>query len=416
MRKYPLLCAALAACLSLAVLGAPAHKVTVTAGPECDIGFDLGDENGGWNKAKFVFQNGDSRAYKVTLMEARWAGDKDENVWTIEPNVTVEPGQSAQWLHDTYLPREQYRRMGQKIGMEGRFTLKAADGRTIRLPFKFTTKEAVLPEPLVSITGKYMFVSLQKSRIDGGEWQKLALGLMDQVYECMTELVGRRPFGGALSELRESPNRTAWAYAGNPIVLNDACVGQTVAEFKQGLMSFGWAHETGHNFDCDMDEFLRWDYASQEAQANLKAIYAFEHMPAGTNLFLVWGGTEYYPLPKGELMPVRSMGDRFFLNWGDAYIADPGKTWNDIQSDDYLSFYYRVAKVYGWDTYKRLYRILGSLKDSGKPWPRSKEGKINLMLAALNKAAGQNLLPTYRVWKFPVTEETLKKTAELYGL
>lgn len=400
--------------MSVSLLADPAAPtaLSVKAGPEFDIGFDVG----AWNKAKFVFKNSGQKDWTVEEMEAQWIGSENSEPWTQEVNVTVAPGKEAKWLHDTYLPKDMFEKMPDgKVVMKGKFRVKR-EGKATYLPFELKTKRAVLEEPLASITGKYIYVSFQKSRFDGGLWQRDMLKWMDEVYECYVDLVGRKPFDGKITGMKESPNRFAWAYAGNPVTLTGLYVPDTISEFKQGLMSWGWAHEVGHNFDCDLTDYLRWDHDSTEFQANIKVLYAFDHMPSRKYLSIRWRGTDLLPRDKDERIPITKLGDRFFLLFGEGYLADKTRSWKTLDSDELQSFYQRIVRVYGWDPIKKWYRLIGAVKDKGIPAPTTPEEKVNFQFAALNKAVGQNLIKYYQLWRFPVTEESLKAAAEKYGL
>lgn len=389
--------------------------VKVSADAEFEIGFHVG----GWNTAKFVFENQDTQAWEIVKMDSSWKDTAKR--WPSDVNKVVAAGESLKWLYPTYYSEDFHK--GQNYGpivMEGIFTLRPAgstnEAKNISLPFTLTTKKATLEEDLATITGKFVRVSFQKSRFDGKEWQKEMLQWMDEVYVCMEDLTGRRPFDGANLELRETPSRKAWAYAGNPVVLNSLYVPTTIEEFKEGLMSWGWAHETGHNFDCDLKDFLRWNSPSTEFQANIKVLYAFEHMPSSKYLDIRWKGLPGYPRAPKEREAISELGNHYFLFFGDEYLANPERTWDTMSSDDILSLFLRVVRVYGWDVIKKWYRIIGQVKDSGKEPPKTPEEKVNFVMAALNEAVGQNLIKTYQLWRLPITQESLKETKERYGL
>lgn len=407
MKIAPVL--SLCVCLSFSSLSA--GPVSVAVGPEFDIGWDAG----AWNKARFTFTSAEGD-WTVRGLKASWKGL--EGGWTAGANLEVPEGKSAVWVYDLDCPEAGYGLFGKdEIVLQGEFSLQKKNSEdTLGLPFEAAVKRAVLPEPLTVVTGRHVKVMLQKSRFEGETWQTNAVPLMDEVFEAMEELVGSRPHGDELTEIMERPNHCAWAYTYiNRITLNDQYVPETIEEFKENFMSFGWTHELGHVFDGYRQRYFAYNSAGMEFQANLKLIYAFEHIPSRDRLRVRWGGTEKYPLDRNAGMPICEMGDKVFLCIGDAYLADPSRTWESLTADEIHSFFHRIVKVYGWDAIKRWYRLLVAAYDAGKPVPDGGEETINFHLAALNKACGYNLLKMYRTWRLPVTEESLKAAAEKYG-
>jgi len=139
-------------------------------------------------------------------------------------------------------------------------------------------------------------------------------------------------------------------------------------------------------------------------------------MPSRKYLSIRWRGTDVLPVDKDERVPITKLGDRFFLLFGEKYLADQTRSWKTLDSDELQSFFQRIVRVYGWDPIKKWYRLIGAVKDKGIPAPTTPEEKVNFQFAALNKAVGQNLIKYYQLWRFPVTEESLKAAAEKYGL
>ena len=394
---------------SLSVFAAPDFGPVVNAALTPERGW----MSNGWNWAKYTFQNPSSDSYKVTKFVAHWRGDND--TWEENLDIALEPSSEASWGPAMYYPDSVRKLSPQGPAVEGVFTLSKANGETISLPSLLEVKTATLETPLQALTGNYMIVSLQKKNWKGEKWEKEMLGWMDEAYAAMMELTGHRPFKGALSKIEETPNAYAWAYAGNPIVLTMDFVPQTLEEFKQGIMSFGWTHEMGHNFDDEIGEYYIWSGPCAEFHANFKLTYAFSHMPSADYLGIYGKGTDYLPLSNEKRMPIKKFSDSFFLCFGDSYLADSERTYDTLNSDEIQAFFQKIVKVYGWDVMKKWYRLFVELNEKDVPKIEKEEDRLPVALAALNVATGQNLIKYYQLWRFPVTEEQLTEIAKKYG-
>ena len=393
---------------SATALAAP-NPVTISGG--------LSPANGwmsnAWNWGRFKFQNNANTEFTVLKYHGSWRGSED--FWENDVQVKLPPKGEGQWESAMYYPNEMQNLSPKGPAILGYFTVQSKNGKEIKIPYDFEVKTATLETPLVAVTGTYMVISLQKKNWTNEPWEKELLDWMDETYAAMTDLVGRRPFDGALSRIEETPNSFAWAYAGNPIVLTGDFVPSTLQDFKKGLLSFGWTHEMGHNFDDKIGEYYIWNAACAEFHANLKVCYAFEHMECAKKLGLEPKFTKYYPLDKTKRIAPNKLSDTFFLCFGDEYLADQKRTWDTLNSDEINAFFQRIIKVYGWDVIKRWYRLFVDLDKKGFPIIEKEEDRMPVALAALNKACGHNLIKTYQLWRFPVTEEQLLTISKKYG-
>lgn len=161
-------------------------------------------------------------------------------------------------------------------------------------------------------------------------------------YEAMANLTGLRPYDGQRIVFQEAPPHPHWAYAGNPIILNTDCVGSTLSGFGSGLVSFGWVREMGHDFDVVGDWYC-WNGPASECQANLKLGYAFETV-AEPGIRIAWTcQAPDSPAPDTEIvLSGRDLVERFFVRFGDAYLADPARTWTNMTSDGMHSMLMRI--------------------------------------------------------------------------
>ncbi|RYG48479.1 hypothetical protein EON79_04330 [bacterium] len=350
--------------------------------------------------------------FRVVRWNARWVDTAGKPVagdgWGGAVNVEA----SGDWTLDEvgYLSPEAIR--DGVAHMDGTVTV-AQDGQEAVLPFKLDVPEAKLTEPLKTIKGKTVGIALQESRYKTFKSSKRALNWIDRCYQSMIELTGEKPFGGRLMVFKESPAHPWWAYAGEEMILNTDYVGQTLQEFDKGLISFGWVHEVGHNFDTLGDWYI-WNSPSAEYQANLKLSYALEGLGDEVRLNVKKGTPLYAPGSPTSIIRPSELIDAFFMPFGDGYLADPSRKWDTLSSDEIHAFYMRIEKTYGWEPFKRTYRTYRRLANEGKKPPETPEEKIALNAAIMIKETGADLLPAFRLWRFPV--EKVEEMKARYGI
>jgi hypothetical protein len=373
--------------------------------------------SGGWGGYRFIFTNKGTAPAQVTKWTARWHHGETPlgNPWGGDLSIEVKPGQEARKDEVGYLPPEIAEQAKPPI-MRGSFTV-VQEGMESELPFAIEIPVAVLPEPLKLIRGKTLGIELMESRFKTWANQERALRWLDGSYQAMIELTGYHPYDGALMIIREAPEHPWWAYAGNPVTMNTRFVPEQLADIDKGLMPFGWVHEIGHNFDV-LGKWYIWDGASAEFQANFKLAYAFEHIPS-QDFEVRWGGFRggSYPAPSDqERRSGRAFVDAFFTLFGDAYLADPKRTWDTLSSDELHSFFQRLQVAYGWEPFRAWYREYSKLEAAGHAPPETAEGKINLIAAILIRETGVDLVPIFRRWRMPVTTERVEEMRQQYGL
>lgn len=369
----------------------------------------------GWGTFKITVRNNGAAPLRVVDWKSHWEAKGKE--FPLESgNVGEEVLPGGEWSKTVYavLPKAvaDAARPGAAI-VAGEVRLSI--GGTV--PFRLEVPEAVLPEPLKTVSGKFVALSVMESRFKTFKYLDRTLKWMDEAYQRMIDLTGETPFNGRKMTLKEAPPHPWWAYAGEQMILNTDFVGSALAEADKGGLSFGWVHEVGHNFDTLGDWYI-WSGPAAEWQANFKLAYAMETHPDPTVRMLWTHFSPGYPKPPVEpaLVTGKEYTDRFFLTFGDAYLADPKRSWKTLSSDEMHTFFQRIQRVYGWEVYRQWYRTYRKLQDAGMKAPGSEEEKINLIAAILEKQAGVELVPLFIRWRFPVTRETVDAAAKKYKL
>lgn len=368
---------------------------------------------GGWGSFRLEVKNQGSQPVRLVRWTARWkVADKPmDDPWGEDANETIAPGASANVNTVTYFPKDvaDAARPGNAVVSGTAFV--NVDGREVAEPFQFEVPAAVLPVKLRRVSGRYAAYELMETRFCSFTGRLRILKWLDQSVAAMRDLTGYTPFGGNLMVIRECPAHPYWAYAGNPVVLNTDYVGKTVEEIDRGLIPFGWIHEIGHNFDDPMGKWYIWSGPCAEFQANFKLAYALETIP-DRSFRVDWQGfqTPGMPCPKDRnLIDGRQFTESFFLMFGDAYLADPKRTWDSMSSDEMHSLFQRIQRVYGWGAFKGMYRAYARFEKTGLKPPENSEGKVQLLVAVLNKQTNVDFVPLFQRWRFPVTAAAVEK-------
>lgn len=372
----------------------------------------------GWGGYRFVLKNTSETPAKALKWTAHWEakGKPFGDPWGGDLNQEIPAG--GQIVHDEVSSLAKALVDAAKPGvpmMVGTVTVQEGD-RTVELPYRFPVPGAVLPEPLKLVKGPHVGMALMESRYKTFRSVDRTLAWLNQCYSAMADLTGEKPFGGQLVVLKESPQHPYWAYAGQEIILNTDFVGSTIKDFDDGVMSFGWVHENGHNFDVLGDWYI-WSGAAAEWQANFKLCYAFENIPDQSFRIRWTFQAPGFPAPDtNRLLRGTELVEKFFTMFGDAYLADPKRTWDTLSSDEMHSMFQRIQRCYGWEVYKGWYRTYRKLADAGMKPPAAAEDKVRLICAILSHEAKVDLVPVFQRWRFPVTEENVKAMRDKYGI
>ncbi len=399
-------------CMSMAAFGL--SNVTLKA----ENGIKAGWMADGWGSYRFFLKNEGSESAKIVRWTAHWEvkGAKwKDDAWGGDLNETIEPGKTFQKDECGYLPLDLIKAAApQSPRMVGSFTVTFG-GQTKEIAYSIDVPEAKLPEPLKLVKGKTAGMELMASRFKDFKHIDRTLSWVDQSYGQMIDLTGEKPFGGKLMVFKESPEHPWWAYAGQEMILNTKFVGETLKDFDDGYISFGWIHEVGHNFDV-LGDWYMWGGPSCEFQANFKLAYAYETIPDQT-FRIKWQYAPGYPCPeKKSVLKGNELVEKFFLLFGDGYLADSKRTYDTMTSDEIHAFFQRIQRIYGWEPFRQWYRTYRKLEDKGFKKPEKDEEKISLVCAILSKQTKADLVPVFQRWRFRVTAESVKAVSEKYNL
>ncbi len=377
---------------------------------------------GGWGTAHFAFRNDGQTPGKITHWNAHWEanGKQVGDPWDSDLTVDVPVGQTVTHDETESLPEDVVAQAKPgAAAIVGTFTVTGSGSDpSVTLPFRLEVPAATLPEPLKIISGKHVGFAVMPSHLKTFHSQKRILSWLNEAYARMQELTGETPYDGKVIILQESPANPYYAYAGNPVILNSDYVGQALQEIDKGWMPFGWIHEIGHDFDVRGDWYI-WNGPSAEWQANWKLAYAISTLPDQSFLMNMGGSSgSAYPIPSGAaaLTSGPQFVDSFFTFFGDNYLADPTRTWDTMTSDEIHSFYQRIQRAYGWEPFRQWYRAYHQFDTLGLKKPETPEGKVQLTCAILSQETGVDLVPVYRRWRMPVTEDDVTKMRAAYPI
>jgi hypothetical protein len=405
-------------CLSIALL---AGKTWAKQNPDVTVEavnlIRSGWMAGGYGNYRISIKNNSNHPITLVKWTAHWEinGTALPGEWGGNIQKSLNPNAVYNLEQVGYLPQD----VAQKAGALTPFvagTVEIEDGgKNYQLPYLFAVPVAKLPEPLVLVTSRYVGCRLMKSRYKDFTSLHRALRWMDDCYVAMRDLTGNTPYQGRRIIYTESPPNPYWAYAGESITLNTDYVGSTIQDFNKGLISFGWVHEMGHDFDDGIGQWYIWNGPAAEFWANFKLTYALTHIPS--NIRIKWDYARGYPTPgKRVVMTGEDLLLKFFGLWGDEYLADPSREWQTMSSDDIQTFFQRIQIVYGWDVFKQFFRTYERLKAENMHPPSKPEEKLSLIAAILNSLTKGDLVPLFQRWRFPVTEEGVKAVADKYHI
>jgi len=373
---------------------------------------------GGWGSYRVVVENESTESVTVKRFHMQWQGrDDEEDHQGDELDIRIAPG--AKWVKSDvrYMFADVAEAAGEKTPAMAGVVAVEMESDIQEIPFSFEVPVAVLPEPTRMIKGTHVGLELMESRFDEFENLDRTSRWMDQSYEAMADLTGGRPYDGNTVVLKESPEHPYWAYAGQEIILNTRYIGSTLGDFDKGLMSFGWVHEMGHDFDDGIGEWYIWSGPAGEWQANFKLCYAAETMEDQSFRYAWTFQPPHFPSPDTSIrLTGYELTERMFLMYGDRYLADPNRSWETLESDEMHSLFQRIQRVYGWEIYKDWYRTYRTLKEKGFEPPQSRVDKINLIAAILSREAKVDLVPVFRQWRMPVSKEQVTTMAQKYEL
>ena len=222
------------------------------------------------------------------------------------------------------------------------------------------------------------------------------LSKLDRTYEAYRDLVGDVPFDGRKIMILNTPGIEPgyWALAGNPILWNSHVAVSKLLDrtVEFGDWGFGIIHEIGHVFSQgNISGTGRWNW-NDEIFANFRMSYALEACDGTmSQRDICYRGADvinYYKIFYDE-----TIGAGIPKNNGDALHYT----------------FLRIKERYGWDVYKKAFRELYALGDSGQEGLETPYDKFLFFLSYVSKAAGEDVVAaTYTPGELALIEESLR--------
>lgn len=200
---------------------------------------------------------------------------------------------------------------------------------------------------------------------------------------------------------------------GGQVVVEWNAMEEVINQFNSSNIVFGMFHEMGHCFDQPGQQ--RWykfpHWLNGETWANIPTVYAAEQLLTTNTNYRI--GTEW----TGKRELGHDFGDAIYMAAADRYLKS-SNNWVNIGVDELHSFHHRFIRRYGWDVYKKWYRAAYNLEGSGSFPDGGFESSERVVVncAFLSNFAGENLVPDFKRFRFPVTDEEVRKVTAKYKL
>ena len=239
------------------------------------------------------------------------------------------------------------------------------------------------PAPWADLVGKNIILTLPSNVIRDID-PKEALKFWDEVVQAHYDLRGV-DFGRQWFVPDVQPS-AGYMHAGYPIVThmdvteikNDTSVLNVKALRQTG--SWGHFHEVGHNLQSDC-----WTFdGTSEVTCNIFTLHAMDIVCGIKPWIHKW--------LQGPLKSAQKYlnGKNDFSFWKkEAGVA--------------LFIYAQLARDFGWNAYKKVFREYERLPNVDKP--KSFQQKIDQWIIRFSTATDRNLIPLFELWRFPISEE-----------
>ena len=258
----------------------------------------------------------------------------------------------------------------------------------------------VVPTPeeaIYSRESEHIVLRLDRDKVTISDAEVDAwLAMLDRTYEAYRELIGEVPFDGRKIMILNTPGIEPgyWALAGNPILWNSHVAVSKLLDrtVEFGDWGFGIIHEIGHVFSQgNIKGSGRWNW-NDEIFANFRMSYALEACDGiMSQRDICYRGADvinYYKIFYDE-----TIGAGIPKNNGDALHYT----------------FLRIKERYGWDVYKKAFRELYALGDSGQEGLNTPYDKFLFFLSYVSRAAGEDVVAaTYTPEELALIEESLK--------
>ena len=262
--------------------------------------------------------------------------------------------------------------------------------------------------PTAKVSGKHVVVEMPVEY-----WKKLNntndfISFLDAGFEKEAELM--TPKSDVIFFRTDTIN--SWGLGGGgQVTLAWGAMEDVINQFNGSNTIFGVLHEMGHCFDQPGQQ--RWykfpHWLNGETWASIPLTFAFEQLlTTNSNYRIDWNGGR---------MTGRDFNDLFYLGTADRYLNSTNN-WVNIGIDELHSFHLRFIRKYGWDVYKKWYRAAYALEGMGFPPDGGFESpeRVVVNCAMLSTFAGENLVPEFQHYRFPVTDDNVRTAAVKFKL
>jgi hypothetical protein len=183
--------------------------------------------------------------------------------------------------------------------------------------------------------------------------------------------------------------------SGNPILSRQDRIEYILGELDKSNYknpSWGLMHELGHDFIIGMKHYFVFGYGDNESWAEFFALYGCRKLGLEPDKKPTW------------------------LTAARAYHESGEQDFERIKNEKWLmiGFLHHIQEQYGWDVYKKLFKIYSELiRENKYPDFNETERKVNLFVKELSLAAGANFYPYFDRWGFPVKQSIYEELKHL---
>lgn len=262
--------------------------------------------------------------------------------------------------------------------------------------------------PVEKMAGKHVVVEMPAQYFAKLNDKKGFIRFLDAGFEKEAELM--TPKSDTIVFRTDALNCWGLGGGGQVTVTFDA-MEDVINQFNNSNIVFGVLHEMGHCFDQPGQQ--RWykfpHWLNGETWANIPLTFAFEQMlTTNSNYRIDWDGARRTGM---------EFNDMFYVGKYQKYL-DSSNNWVNIGIDELHAFHMMFIRRYGWDVYKKWFRCaytlegMGSFPDGGFENPE----RVVVNCAMLSEFSGCNLVPEFKRFRFPVTDESVAKAARKFKL
>lgn len=221
---------------------------------------------------------------------------------------------------------------------------------------------------------------------------------LDAVYKVYADLTdGIKPFYGNKITILNVDNLKFHMSSGNPILSRQDRIQYILEELEKSDYqnpSWGLMHELGHDFITELKHYFVFGNGDNESWAEFLALYSC------------------YKL---DLKPDKEPA---WLTTAKNYHESGEKDFERIKNQSYvmIGFLHHIQQQYGWDVFKKLFKIYANLvRENNYSDFDETERKVNLFVKELSIAAGVNFYPYFYRWGFPLNESINEELQYLPG-